>query len=563
MKRANKSKMQSRNQRAFKFMENVPTTIYPRKKIETVPEVEQGLLPDEEYAAGFAENKKRLARTPPETLKKSVRNLNEDLNERKKLNDVKVNPQGETREQIDRRQIEEVKEFMNVEDPRDTGENLNVIEESSTRTGEVGDGTTSSSSDEDSSSEESSSSSEEETITNEQHEEVVEIDKKFKEIIETKSQNETVGNDVTQVCEMEINVENPENHKETESYVFVKGELVDITKINSFGIFSDICELLNRKPDITKINQSLRILCRSKPEKKILMETRYLAGHRVTFSEPYVKARNSLNELNRGIIFNVEEDVSVEQITHEFGIPATRIIRRVRGESIVTKQVILYFNGAIPEIIYFGWKRYRVALYIPNPTRCYNCQKFGHKANQCRSTVKCPICSGRHSFANCDAQKNDEDKQKAVCPNCNGEHPASYRGCRKYQEAKSIKTIQVSQSVSYSEAVKTFRKTQSLEQTETNNVHPVHSRPMTAVEEISHNSKDISSQDKITVSTSSSPPTEEMSNSINSVAQNSELTEVLINFVQTISTLLNGNKSKDELIAELHKMVENLAKSIK
>ena len=86
---------------------------------------------------------------------------------------------------------------------------------------------------------------------------------------------------------------------------------------------------------------------------------------------------------------------------------------------------------------------------------------------------------------------------------------------------------------------------------------------MTAAEVISHNSKDISSQDKITVSISSSPPKEGISKSINSVAENSDLTEVLINFVQSISALLNGNKSKDELIAELYKMVENLAKSIK
>ena len=104
MKRANKAKVQTRS--AHKFMENVPIIIYPSKKIEKpVPEVKKGLLSDEEYVA---ENKKRVARTPPETLKKTVRNLNEDLNDSKKLEDVKVNPQGESREEIDRRQVPEV-----------------------------------------------------------------------------------------------------------------------------------------------------------------------------------------------------------------------------------------------------------------------------------------------------------------------------------------------------------------------------------------------------------------------------------------------------------------------
>ena len=628
MKRSNKAKAQSRNQSANKFTENVPITIYPCKKIvKPVPEVEKGLMPDEEYAAGFAENKKRVARTPPETLKKAVRNLNEDLNDSKKLKDIKVNPQGESKEEMDRRQIAEVKDYMDLEDHGMTGESANVTKESPTRTGKEDDGTTSSSSNGDSASDGDSSSdgdpsSEEDSITDEQYEEIAGIQKQFEEMVETKSPNEALGvdlikkllqlpisldilrkyqiaraiNNFRKICrtdeiislgdelmknweklfpedmvrevnrkieeesiaaisEMEVNVE---NQKDTESYVFVKGEQLDITQINSFGIYSAICELLNRKPDIIKINQSLRILCRSKSEKKLLMETRFLAGHRVIFSEPYVRARNPLNELNRGIIFIVEEDVPVEQITHELGIPATRIIRKVRGESIVTKQVILYFNGAIPEIIYFGWRRYRVSLYIPDPIRCFHCQKFGHKAHQCRSAVKCPICSGRHLFADCDAQRNDENKRKAVCPNCKGDHPASYRGCKMYQEAKSIKQIQVSKSLSYADAVKTFR-----EQTETSSVQPEPARQITVAEVTSHNIKDISSQDQITVSLSSSLPNEGITNSIISAARNTDLAEVLINFVQSISALLNGNKPKDELIADLHRMVENLAKSIK
>ena len=80
-----------------------------------------------------------------------------------------------------------------------TGENVNVTEE--TRTGEEDDGTTSPSSNGDSSSEGDSSldgdsSSEEDTITDEQYEEIVEIQKQFKEMVETKSPNEALGLDL-------------------------------------------------------------------------------------------------------------------------------------------------------------------------------------------------------------------------------------------------------------------------------------------------------------------------------------------------------------------------------
>ena len=58
----------------------------------------------------------------------------------------KLIPQGESREEMVRRQIAEVKEYMDLEDHGMTGESANVTEESSTRTGEEDDGTTSSSS---------------------------------------------------------------------------------------------------------------------------------------------------------------------------------------------------------------------------------------------------------------------------------------------------------------------------------------------------------------------------------------------------------------------------------
>ena len=65
-----------------------------------------------------------MARTPPESLKKAVRNLDEELNESKKLKDVGANSHVETREEVNRRNIAEVKDCMDVEE---TEENPNVI----------------------------------------------------------------------------------------------------------------------------------------------------------------------------------------------------------------------------------------------------------------------------------------------------------------------------------------------------------------------------------------------------------------------------------------------------
>ena len=189
MKRANKAKGQARNQKANKFSNNSSITIFPTREIEKpVPEVKKSLWSDEEYVAGFAENKKRVARTPPETLKKSVRNLDEDSNDGKKHKELKVNPHGESREEINQRQLAEVKECMNIEDPGETKENPDENKESESRIGEGPYETTSSSSKEE-------SSSEEESISEEQ-EETAELAEKLNDMISTNSPDESVGLDL-------------------------------------------------------------------------------------------------------------------------------------------------------------------------------------------------------------------------------------------------------------------------------------------------------------------------------------------------------------------------------
>ena len=191
MKNANKAKakVQAKNQKGKDVKEDNQTSVLPNQELEKpVPDVKRGQWGDEEYAAGFAENKKRVARTPPETLKKIVRNLDEELNESKKLRDVGANPHVETREEINRRNIADVKDCMEVEE---TEENPNVITDDTAGAGEMNDGTTSSSSDGETSEEDSSS--EEEIMNEEQYEELLNIQKQFQEMISTKTPIESTG----------------------------------------------------------------------------------------------------------------------------------------------------------------------------------------------------------------------------------------------------------------------------------------------------------------------------------------------------------------------------------
>jgi len=66
------------------------------------------------------------------------------------------------------------------------------------------------------------------------------------------------------------------------------------------------------------------------------------------------------------------------------------------------------------------WGTYLTEKYCPQLrfTQCYNCQKFGHIARNCRSKRTCGKCSGHdHATPTCSTEN-------PKCPSCQGAHPS-------------------------------------------------------------------------------------------------------------------------------------------
>ena len=343
-----------------------------------------------------------------------------------------------------------------------------------------------------------------------------------------------------------------------ETTIYVRALKVDITRINSVRIFADFKRVINGKPEITLANRSLRIKCVTEEEKQKLTAITHLAGHKVEFTEPYSKInRTGLQKYsNRGIIFEVEEEITDDEIQSTLGIKAERVIKKKSGQTIRTNRVILHFNDEIPKFVHLGWKRYRVSTYVPEPVRCYNCQKFGHKAINCRSKTKCPICSGNHLYNECVAMENKEER-RTVCPNCRGEHPAYHKDCIIYQEARSIKTIQVSKQISYAEAVKTFRTSTNHDSRAPNRAHPE------PINKTSAEVMEIENHDDNTTA-DHHPPNEENTNpkvlNKGNNHNNCVNIETLVMFVKSISVLLTGDNTNQELTVKFHEMVEDFVR---
>ncbi|GBO00628.1 hypothetical protein AVEN_229259-1 [Araneus ventricosus] len=70
---------------------------------------------------------------------------------------------------------------------------------------------------------------------------------------------------------------------------------------------------------------------------------------------------------------------------------------------------------------YFNCK---ILPYIPNPLRCFNCQRYGHSQQLCQGTE--PVC-GKCAESGHEINVCNTDTLK--CRNCSGPHAASSKSC--------------------------------------------------------------------------------------------------------------------------------------
>ena len=137
-------------------------------------------------------------------------------------------------------------------------------------------------------------------------------------------------------------------------------------------------------------------------------------------------------------------------------VAARRITVRKGGSTIPTNNIVLTFDAAdLPPTVTVGYTRVNVRHYVPNPMRCFRCQRFGHTKTHCRNRPVCSKCtSPEHLDGDCNAVT-------LRCVNCGDQAPhASYdRSCPQYLKQKEILAIQATKNVSFREARDIFKQT--------------------------------------------------------------------------------------------------------
>ena len=195
-------------------------------------------------------------------------------------------------------------------------------------------------------------------------------------------------------------------------------------------------------------NNALTVEVKNKKYAELLLRTTTLHNMKIK-----AYSHRSLNtskgvvrspELATCIIEEIKQNLKKQLVTD-----VKRISIKKNDQVVSTSTYILMFNSPKPPPkLKIGYMIAKVDIYIPNPLRCYNCQKFGHHKSQCTRRKMCKNCGMDRS-----------DHQEAICQwlkcvNCQGEHSADSRFCEAWKKEKDIIKIKYTQNISFPKAPK-------------------------------------------------------------------------------------------------------------
>lgn len=200
-------------------------------------------------------------------------------------------------------------------------------------------------------------------------------------------------------------------------------------------------------------------------------------------------AHRSLNS-SKGIIRcrdlrDSSEDEVLEALRPEGVVHVKHIMRKKGTIPEPTNTFILTFaKPTPPKSVKAVYLNLPVETYIPNPLRCYNCQKYGHGSSTCSRQAVCARCGkgDHHDHNQCHEQPH--------CANCSGEHSAFSRECPEWVTQQAILQIKVERNITFPEAKQYYSQTTGIGTTA--------KRPGTSYASVSKTTHSMSTQTDLT-----------------------------------------------------------------
>ena len=227
-----------------------------------------------------------------------------------------------------------------------------------------------------------------------------------------------------------------------------------VTSLSPFVIEKQIESMIGTAKSVKKLkNGTLLVETTRKTQTENLKKQTSFFGVPVEVTEH--KSLNSSKGIIRNPILRSETEENILEYLKPQGVThVKRFTIRKNHETINTNTLLLTFNSVVtPKTLKIFYQIIQVELYVPNPLRCFNCQKFGHHESNCPVDLGsvCEKCGkGNHDHLTSQCQN------KAQCVNCGENHMSRSSDCDVWKKEKEVMKIKVTQRLTYPEARKIY-----------------------------------------------------------------------------------------------------------
>ena len=231
-------------------------------------------------------------------------------------------------------------------------------------------------------------------------------------------------------------------------------ETKPLSKLNPFAAEKALKGISPSFPVVQRLRDgTLLIECDKVSQANSLRRTTQLASVPVKVS-PHRSKNSSQGIIRCRDIYEMTEEEIQQELASQGISHVRRFVIKREGHLMKTNNYLLTFNRtALPSSINVGYLRVKVELYIPNPLRCYKCQKFGHGQNSCKGQLVCFKCgSPEHEVGSCTGPLK--------CVNCAGNHASNSKQCSVWLKECAIQKLKAEQKVTYPEAKRQVEATE-------------------------------------------------------------------------------------------------------